>query len=290
MKSMTGFGRSEQSDSGVSVSVQVSSVNRKNQDIMCVLPKEFQHLERQVVEKAKKQIGRGRVQFSIELKDERNESAGLPSDAQIDAGIDRLKRITERHGGSSEISPQVVVDLAKLLESEASVLPAEIVERLLMKCSDTALDELVAMREREGTALEEDLRSRCITMKDTIETVRKMAPEMVSKHRENLYSRLEQAGLEIDIDDERVLKEIALFADRCDVSEEITRLDSHLVQFADLLQKDEPVGRSIEFLIQEIAREINTIGSKSSSIDVSKCALSLKNELERIREQVANVE
>ncbi len=113
---------------------------------------------------------------------------------------------------------------------------------------------------------------------------------MVNKHRENLLGRLEQAGLEIDVEDERVLREIALFADRCDVSEEITRLDSHLGQFSDLLDKDEPVGRSIEFLIQEIAREINTIGSKSSSIDVSKAALSLKNELERIREQVANVE
>ncbi len=290
MKSMTGFGRSEQSEDGVSVSVQISSVNRKNLDIMCVLPKEFQYLERQVVDKAKQQIGRGRVQFSVEIKDDRNEAAGLPSDAQIDAGIDRLKRITERHGGSSEISAQVVVDLAKLLESEASVLPPEIVEKLLMKCSEGALSELVAMRECEGAALHEDLGARCIAMKNTLGSIGELAPEMVSKHRENLYGRLEQAGLEVDIDDERVLKEIAIFADRCDVSEEITRLDSHLGQFSDLLQKDEPVGRSIEFLIQEIAREINTIGSKSCSIEVSKCALALKNELERIREQVANVE
>jgi len=290
MKSMTGFGRSEGSEDGVTVSVQISSVNRKNLDIMCILPKEFQQLERPIVEKARNRIGRGRVQFSIEIKDERNESAGLPSNDQIDAGIERLKRITERHGGSSEITPQVVVDLARLLESEAIVLPVEVVNRLLMKCADAALEELVAMRECEGTALRDDLEARCIAMKNTLNEVGKLAPEMVNKHRENLLGRLEQAGLEIDVEDERVLREIALFADRCDVSEEITRLDSHLGQFSDLLDKDEPVGRSIEFLIQEIAREINTIGSKSSSIDVSKAALSLKNELERIREQVANVE
>jgi len=290
MKSMTGFGRSELSEEGVTVSVQISSVNRKSLDIMCILPKEFQQLERQVVEKTRNRIGRGRIQFSIEIKDERNESAGLPSDVQIDAGIERLKRITERHGGSIEITPQVVVDLARLLESEASALPVEVVERLLMKCADAALEELVSMREYEGAALREDLETRCIVMKNTLNAVGKLAPEMVKKHRENLLGRLEQAGLEIDVEDERVLREIALFADRCDVSEEITRLDSHLGQFSDLLDKDEPVGRSIEFLIQEIAREINTIGSKSSSIDVSKSALSLKNELERIREQVANVE
>jgi len=287
---MTGFGRSELSEEGVTVSVQISSVNRKSLDIMCILPKEFQQLERQVVEKTRNRIGRGRIQFSIEIKDERNESAGLPSDVQIDAGIERLKRITERHGGSIEITPQVVVDLARLLESEASALPVEVVERLLMKCADAALEELVSMREYEGAALREDLETRCIVMKNTLNAVGKLAPEMVKKHRENLLGRLEQAGLEIDVEDERVLREIALFADRCDVSEEITRLDSHLGQFSDLLDKDEPVGRSIEFLIQEIAREINTIGSKSSSIDVSKSALSLKNELERIREQVANVE
>ena len=290
MKSMTGFGRSELIEEGVTVSVQISSVNRKSLDIMCILPKEFQQLERQVVEKARNRIGRGRIQFSIEIKDERNESAGLPSDDQIDAGIERLKRITERHGGSVEITPQVVVNLARLLESEASVLPVEVVERLLMKCADAALEELVSMRENEGTVLREDLGNRCIVMKNTLNEVGRLAPEMVKKHRENLLGRLEQAGLEIDVEDERVLREIALFADRCDVSEEITRLYSHLGQFSDLLDKDEPVGRSIEFLIQEIAREINTIGSKSSSIDVSKSALSLKNELERIREQVANVE
>jgi uncharacterized protein (TIGR00255 family) len=101
---------------------------------------------------------------------------------------------------------------------------------------------------------------------------------------------LEQSGLDLDLDDERVLKEIALFADRSDLSEEITRLESHFAQFADLLEKTEPVGRSIEFLVQEIAREINTTGSKSCSIEISKHVLAMKNELERIREQVANVE
>lgn len=287
---MTGFGRSEQSENGVSVTVQVSSVNRKNLEVLCVLPKEFQHLERTVIDKARQRAGRGRFQFSVDIRDDRNELGGLPSDAQIDAGISRLKSIAERHGGSSEVDAGTIVALAKMLESEAIALPGEVVEKLLMDCAELALDELVAMRVREGAALKEDLKTRCRNMADTVSVIRELAPEMVSKHRENLYSRLEQAGLEVDVSDERVLKELALFADRCDLSEEITRLESHFAQFSDLLKKDEPVGRSIEFLIQEIAREINTTGSKSCSIEVSKCSLALKNELERIREQVANVE
>jgi len=290
MRSMTGFGRSERSESGVSVAVQVSSVNRKNLDIICVLPKEFQHLERKVTDRARERVGRGRLQFSVEIRDERNELGGLPSDAQIDAGVARLKRLAERYGGSGEIDARTIVNLAGLLEAEASVLPGEMVEKLLLDCSKSALEDLLGMREREGEALRGDLKSRCRKMADTVEAVRKFAPEMVAKHRENLYSRLEQAGLELDVSDERVLKEIALFADRSDVSEELTRLKSHLEQFSGSLEKDEPVGRSLEFIIQEIAREINTIGSKSCSIDISKCSLEMKNELERIREQVANVE
>lgn len=287
---MTGFGRAERSSDGVAVSLQVSSVNRKNLEVVCVLPKEFQSLERAVVERAKAEIGRGRVQFSVEIRDERNESGGLPSDEQMDAAINRIKAISSRHGGASSLDTATITSLAQLLESEPSRLPEDIVKSHLLECADAALKELVSMRSKEGAALEQDLRSRCRSMMNTVEDIKKEAPSMLSKHRDNLYSRLEQAGLEIDLDDERVLKELALFADRCDLSEEMTRLDSHFEQFMCLLEKDEPVGRSLEFLIQEIARETNTTGSKSCSIEVSKSALALKNELERIREQVANVE
>ncbi len=290
MKSMTGFGRAERSADGVSVSLQVSSVNRKNLEVICILPKEYQRLERAVVDSAKARVGRGRLQYSVEIRDERNDSGGLPSDAQIDAGIERIKSIAKRHGGSESVDTQTVVELARLLESEPEALPEELVERLLLECSEAALDELIAMRSREGAALKDDLSSRCSCLADIVSEIESLIPEMLAKHRENLYSRLEQAGLEIDLDDERVLKELALFADRCDLSEEMTRLESHLEQFGELIEKDEPVGRSMEFLIQEIARETNTTGSKSCSVEVSKRSLAMKNELERIREQVANVE
>lgn len=290
MNSMTGFGRGERNAEGVTVTVQVSSVNRKNLEVMCSLPKEFQRLERKVVEQAKRVVGRGRLQFSIDVRDTNGGSEGLPSDTQIEAGIARVKQLTERHGTSANIDAKTIVDLMGLLDPEPGSIPEEVVEALLQAAVEEALQELVAMRMAEGSALKSDLSGRCASLVDTLQSIKRLAPDMVSVHRENLMSRLKQANLEIDPNDERVLKEIALFADRCDISEEITRLESHFDQFNDLLEKEEPVGRSLEFIVQEFAREINTTGSKSCSIEISKRILDLKNELERIREQVANIE
>lgn len=184
----------------------------------------------------------------------------------------------------------MLVDLASMIEAEAGSLPEDIVEDLLVDAASSALQELTAMREQEGAALKADLELRCRNLKRLAEDLRKVVPDMVTKHRENLLARLEQADLELSSDDERVLKEIAIFADRCDISEELTRLDSHFEQFAQSLEVEGAIGRSIEFLVQEIAREINTSGSKSCSIEASRLVLGMKNELERIREQVANVE
>lgn len=290
MKSMTGFGRCELAENGVLVSLRVSSVNRKNLEVICSLPKELQQLERQLQEQVRKVAARGRFQFSIEVKRDGATAAGLPSDEQIDAALDRLKGIAERHGAPFVVDADLLVQVSRLLEGEEAALPEKTAQTLLLKAVETSLEELLAMREREGAALLEDLRNRHSTLKDLLEQVKAAAPGMVERYRENLYARLEQGGLELDVNDERVLREIALFADRCDISEEITRLESHFEQFDILIEKGEPVGRPLEFLLQEVGREVNTSGSKASSIEVSRIVLDMKNELERIREQVANVE
>ena len=153
---------------------------------------------------------------------ERNAAVGLPSDAQIDAGLDRLKDVLKRRGLADTIDATTIVNLAKLIEAETPKLPEKVVEQLLLGCVEAALDELVAMRAQEGAALKLDLGARCQSILDTILKIKVMAPGMVAKYRENLYGRLAQSGLEIDLDDERVLKEIALYSDRCDISEEMT--------------------------------------------------------------------
>lgn len=290
MKSMTGFGRCEVAEDGWVVSLRVSSVNRKNLEVVCSLPKELQQLERQVQERVRKVAARGRFQFSIDVRLDGAASGGLPSDEQIDAAIERLRSVAERHGADFSVDANLLVQVSELLEGEEAALPEKAVEGLLFEAVDTSLSELVAMREKEGAALKVDLEKRRENLETLVSQVKEHAPGMVQKYRENLLARLEQGGLELDVSDERVLREIALFADRCDISEEVTRLDSHLEQFSQLIGKDEPVGRPLEFLLQEIGREINTTGSKASSIEVSRLVLEMKNELERVREQVANVE
>lgn len=290
MKSMTGFGRCEVAEEGVVVSLRVSSVNRKNLEVVCSLPKELQQLERQVQERVRAVAARGRFQFSLEVRQDGAASGGLPGDALIDAALQRLKAIADRHGAEFVVDGALLVQVSRLLEREPDALPEKTAEKLLFQAVDTALAELVAMRENEGAALKADLEARRESLGTLVAQVKEQAPGMVSKYRENLLARLEQGGLELDVNDDRVLREIALFADRCDISEEITRLDSHLEQFGQLIEKVEAVGRPLEFLLQEVGREINTSGSKASSIEVSRLVLEMKNELERIREQVANVE
>jgi len=153
-----------------------------------------------------------------------------------------------------------------------------------------AITGLVRMREQEGRFLANDLGERLGLLETGLEQIRKSAPEIVKRYREQLHARVKEAGLEIPVDDERLLKEVVFFADRCDISEEITRLASHLKQFRDCLKSNEPVGRTLDFLAQEMGREINTIGSKANAAEISQQVVKMKAELEKIREQVQNIE
>jgi uncharacterized protein (TIGR00255 family) len=146
------------------------------------------------------------------------------------------------------------------------------------------------MREREGKHLAKDLIHRLKFMRAEIKSVRALFPEVVKRYRAALFERIEKAGLNVPLDDERLLKEVSLFADRSDVSEELTRLDSHLAQFAHHLRKNEPVGRTLEFMTQEISRELNTLGAKANDAAISQHVVACKAELEKIREQIQNLE
>jgi len=154
----------------------------------------------------------------------------------------------------------------------------------------TALGDLIKMREREGKHLAKDLIHRLKTLRQETKAIRALYPEVVKKYRETLRERLAKAGLDLPLDDDRLLKEVTIFADRSDVSEELTRLESHLAQFAHHLRKNEPVGRTLEFITQEIFRELNTLGAKSNDAGISQHVVACKSELEKIREQILNLE
>ncbi len=288
MNSMTGFGRGTGNEGARSVTVQVDSVNRRGLDITVALPDGWDALEAAVVEAVRRVVLRGKVHVAIESAT----AAGGRSwdEAAVGRELDRLRALAAARGIPFQPTTDLLWEIARSVGGAADGAEAgdqwPLVERALAE----ALRGLGAMRAREGEALLVDFLGRLEKVHGHVETVAARAPLVAPGYREQLLQRLRTSGLDLDPADERVLKEIALFADRADVTEEITRLRSHLGQLRDLLRADGEVGRKAEFLLQEIGREVNTIGSKANDLAISQRVIECKNELERIREQMANVE
>lgn len=290
MKSMTGYGRASASLGTHTLTVQVSSVNRKTLDLTVKLPREWENLEALVGEFVRQKAARGKIHVEIEL-------TGADGVAEIDwdeaaAAVlfKRLAAFASSRGVTFTPTPELLLTLLNS-QRKGSLLPdAETVEPVLSDALAEALAAFVAMRAKEGAALLADFLKRLDEITRHIDAVARRAPEVPSGYRDALHKRLRDAGLELDLADERVLREIALFADRCDITEELTRLRSHLAQFTALLKSGGEIGRKSEFILQEIGREVHTIGSKANDLEISRNVIELKNELERIREQIANVE
>jgi uncharacterized protein (TIGR00255 family) len=296
MKSMTGYGRGQSSGDSYDVSVEVSSVNRKALDVIVALPKEWSMLERPVSERVRSALARGAVRVSVQI-DRRGTAGELAVDeAAVHKTLDKLGELARSRGIRSSMDYETLLRVILMQRDAASTgtKDEEAVSALVMTALDDAVKAFVAMREKEGAALATDLLSRNTNLAGLVEIIRSNAKGTVATYRDALLARLKSLGLELNLDDERLLKELAFFADRVDVAEEITRLGSHLAQFRSTIEVawsvDEPVGRKLEFLIQEINREFNTIGSKANNIEITRAVLDAKNEVERLREQVLNLE
>ena len=287
---MTGYGRATGSIGGFSLTAQVSSVNRKTLDLAIRLPDDWESLEPQIGEQVRKAASRGRVSVVVELTGARGTGEIVWDEVEVNAAIDRLKALANSRGLEFAPTAELLWSVANS-QRMAAVLP-DVLEAgpKVAAVVAEALRGFVAMRAQEGEALLVDMLTRLALLRTHVDAIAARAPLVAPNYREMLLQRLRQAGLELDVNDERVLREIALFADRCDVTEELTRLRSHFEQFAALLKSDAEIGRKSEFILQEIGREVNTIGSKANDLTISRAVIELKNELERVREQIANVE
>jgi uncharacterized protein (TIGR00255 family) len=290
MKSMTGYGRGTAALGRHTLTVQVSSVNRKTLDLAIKLPDEWESLEAAVGEQVRKVAQRGRISVVLELTGEKGASEIVWDEAEVGAALDRLSDLADTRGLSFTPTPELLWSIANSQRKSAQLPDAETAAPAVKAALADALRGFAAMRAMEGEALLIDFINRLATLRSHVDAVAARAPLVPAAYREQLLQRLRQAGLELDLNDERVLKEIALFADRCDVTEELTRLKSHFEQFTALLKVDGEIGRKSEFILQEIGREVNTIGSKANDLAISRAVIELKNELERVREQIANVE
>ncbi|MEX0321830.1 MAG: YicC/YloC family endoribonuclease [Puniceicoccaceae bacterium] len=287
---MTGFGRAQATIDGMDLSVEISSVNRRNLEISVSLPRDWQALERDIQAAARENLNRGKLHIYVQAMPAAGEG-GFHWDAEgLESSMKRLEQVAQAHGIAWPPDANALVRIAGLNKVEMALPGSEEIAPKLIELVQTALQQLVSMRETEGLALKEDLSERNAAIGNALAQIREKSENTVGRFREMLLQRLNQSGLELDISDERVLKEVAIYADKCDISEEQTRLDSHLQQFAECLQSGSPVGRKLEFILQEVNREFNTIGSKAGNVDVSRFVIEAKNEIERIREQIQNIE
>lgn len=293
IRSMTGFGAGRGSSGEEELAVEVRSVNGKFCEVKARLPRELAALEIDVGKQVKARLARGVVEVSVRRIAGAQHAAMRP---RVDVAL--AKEYAAAHAelaqalGLSEEKPRV----AELIAAEGVLIleerPADLdhARAGLGSALDLALRDLEAMRAREGRALAEDLLARVAQMRGHAAAIAKDVPATVASYRERLHARIQELLGNQPVDPARIAQEVALFADKSDVAEELTRLSSHLDQFEKLVHSSEPAGRRMEFLVQEMGREVNTTGSKSASAAIANIVVELKAELERIREQVANVE
>ncbi|HXA44666.1 MAG TPA: YicC/YloC family endoribonuclease [Candidatus Angelobacter sp.] len=293
MKSMTGYGRGECSQDGFKVTAELGAVNRRQSEISVNLPRELEMLETQIRDVINREIARGRVTARIGIH---TANGRLSAQAHINLPLAKaytteLGKLAKQLKLSGDVTLDQVLRAPGVFQTDEELVDAEAIWPAVEKALRQALTALLKMREREGGHLARDLTARVGVMRRAMEKIQKQAPQTAENHRQQLLTRIRAAGLEnIPPDDERLLKEVVLFADRSDISEELTRLQSHFQQFEDCRQAKEPVGRTLDFLAQEMNREINTIGSKANDSVVAREVVTLKAELEKFREQAQNVE
>ncbi len=289
---MTGHGRGEQVRDGVRVVVEARTVNRKQAEIVVQLPEAMSALEARVRDRAAARVSRGRCEIRVRLEQPEVSMPARVNHALARAYAMELTRLSDSLPGLCEPPGlDILVRCPGVLETVTVEGGGEQHWPLLEEALDLALTGLDAMRRAEGEALAADLKMRIGLLRESVGRVRERAPQVMERYRGQLVQRLHAAGLEgVKLDDDRILKELVIFADRSDVLEELTRLESHFGQFEDCCRSVEPVGRTLDFLAQEMNREINTVGSKANDATISVEVVRLKTELERFREQAQNIE
>jgi uncharacterized protein (TIGR00255 family) len=287
---MTGYGRGECAREGFKFTVELNSINRKQSDIAVNLPKELIELEPRIRDEINAHLSRGRINAVVAYHRGAAEGQVELDESLAQAYLKAIQKLQRKTKLNGTITLDTILRAPGVLKLAETTVDAEAMWTSVETALKKALAQLVKMREKEGKFLATDLAGRLGVLATGLAAIRQVAPDTVKRYREQLHARVKEAGLNVPLDDERLAREVVLFADRCDISEEITRLDSHLHQFRDCLKSSEPVGRTLDFLAQEMNREINTIGSKANAAEVSQHVVKMKAELEKIREQVQNIE
>ena len=291
LKSMTGYGRYETVAEGKKILVEIKSVNHRFSDYNIKVPRNLGFLEDKVRKYASRYITRGKVDIfvSVESYEEADKDIVLNEELAKNY-IDVLHELCEKFNLKDDISVSNVARYTEIFKTERREEDEDKIWSLTESVLEKALTAFTDMRAREGERIGKDLRARVDYMKTLAEKVDEYSPKTVADYREKLYAKIKEVVADRDIDESRILTEVAIFADKVAVNEETVRLGSHFEEFYQILDSGEPAGRKLDFLIQEINREVNTIGSKAQDIEIAKIVVELKGEIEKLREQIQNIE
>ncbi len=290
---MTGYGWGEAAENGWKIAVELSSVNRRQSEITVNLPREFEVLEAQIRDEINQRVARGRVTVQVALQ-----AGETQADRQVRLNVPlarayarRLRELARELKLSGDVTLEAIMRAPGVVESEERLADAETFWPAVRQALERALEMLLAMRAREGAHLQQQLTRHIARLRRSVARVRRQAPKVQQRYRQHLLQRVRNAGVETRVlEEERILKEVVFFADRSDITEELARLESHFQQFDVGVRSGEPVGRTLDFLAQEMNREVNTIGAKANDAAISREVVVLKTELEKFREQAMNVE
>ena len=291
MKSMTGYGRAREERNGRTITVELRAVNHRYLDCTVKAPRQYGFLDDAVKKAAASRIARGKVEIFVSVEtQEGGDIAVTVNHTLAKRYLDALHDLSETYGLRDDVTVAVLAKMPDVLGSERIEQDADELTHDVLAVFSKACDGFDEMRLREGEKLADDVRSRCAAIERMVGEVETRSPERVKEYREKLLARMQEVLADTSIDETRILTEAAIYADKTAVDEETVRLRSHLAQLEEMLQAEGPIGRKLDFLIQEFNREANTIGSKCSDVALSRVVVDLKGEIEKIREQVQNIE
>ena len=292
LKSMTGYGRQESVIDGKKILVEIKSVNHRFADYNIKVPRHLGCLEDRVKKLASENMTRGKIDIyvAVESGDDSSDKDIILNTELARSYISALHELRDKFGLKDDISVSSVARYTEIFKSERREEDEEALWQAVSTVMKDAVDAFVAMRIREGERIEADLVARINYMKELALRVDERSPETVKEYSDRLYARIKEVLADRAVDEGRVLTEVAIFADKVAVNEETVRLASHFEEFNEIITSGEPAGRRLDFLIQEINREVNTIGSKAQDIEIAKIVVTLKGEIEKLREQIQNIE
>ncbi len=291
INSMTGFGRCAEETAEWKVTVEVKSVNNRYLDVSVKMPKQYISLEENIKKTVSYYVNRGRVDVFLTIEEAGEKDQKVVVDKEL--ALAYYKAVNEIKDLTNVMDNITLSDIASfygVLSLEKEEADLDSLWQVISRGLDGAMTKLCEMRRVEGEKLSTEIFKRLETVKNIKDKIEERSPLVIKEHQEKLYARISEILGDVAVDEEKLLNEVAFFADKADIAEEMARLDSHIEQFKENMSKNEPVGRKLDFILQEINREINTTGSKANDINISHLVIEAKSQLEKIREQIQNFE